>query len=591
MAIPEKDSPRISQIIPYGRLFPVSKIEGHFLTIQAAIDAAVTAGFGPGVPALVEVYPGSYTEDLTLVSGIDIRAATTYQQSGFCDEHTELLGKVTYATTDVVGTSINFVIIAGLAIRPASGIAVDFSGTQSQLLTFRNVTICGFGAAATDGAVEVANTYASGANPGDRSKIFFDNCIVRSASANDTRALLATSGDVAASRTVFLRGAGSDEIAIESSGGATGLCEFLLENSCQIFGAFSQGPKADPLDAGEHNIRDSSIETDDSACIISGKAGILHLDDLLLNRSTAGVVVAGNVIAEVTTNQIIYTDLAYIRTGKGFATGLRCLQNMQVPANRFVNVVASGTVPSAGNDLIVVDGTAASSGVILPLVAVDSGVSPTPINNALPGTVVEVKESSGLVPGTPLPTSPTSGFILVTTPGGQTIDGVVASGGSFREFKFSRAGQHVQFTANEAGTGWLITENYLPTLPDPQTAFTFLQIDTAAVVSTISTTLITLVVDGDAVFIRAQVTGRTLGTPGTAISAEVGGTFYRDNSLALPFIGVINLINTVSSVGYTTATVAIGASGAAGVIGVDVTADTGLAIQWTIERVEIRRLR
>lgn len=51
--------------------YPVTQ-NGTYQTVQAAIDQAVLDGFGDANPALVQVFPGIYPDDVNLVNGINI---------------------------------------------------------------------------------------------------------------------------------------------------------------------------------------------------------------------------------------------------------------------------------------------------------------------------------------------------------------------------------------------------------------------------------------------------------------------------------------------------------------------------------------
>lgn len=579
-SLPDSPASRAKNRRPYGREYPVSLVEGNFLTIGAAIAAAVADGHGPSSPAIVRIYPGVYTEDVTLVSGIHLRAVAPFSKMAECDDGpTKIVGKLTYATTDTGGVATNFVVVDGLYIDPDSDEGVDFSGGESQELILRNCVICGDGSTITDGSIELANTWSTG-TAGDRSAVVLDNCLVRQKDQiSGVRAVYATSGDLFAFRTTFRRGDGVDTTTIEVNGTTAGLSNISLDDDCVVFGAFEQfvGLVANS-DGGAHVFRNTKFDSG-AASIICGRDGSVTADDLILKCMTAGFAVDQAAGAETNTNLFIYTDLIYTDEGRGIDPGVRCILNAEVPANRFLPTpVGFGLSTTRPNDFVTVVGDPAIGSTIrLPPTGLNSTVPSSSGTTALPGTVVEVKEQGGGIDGSPL-----SAPITVTgATGVEPVDGGTS-------FDFQTYGQYAKFTVNEAGTGWLVSGGYR------KDGTTYIEVDTTDATPS-STVLYDLPADRDAVYLRGVVTARASAADDKVLQTLFEGTFIRtDSAGAYPAnISIIGLTNTISlAVGFVFTTAIIGTTGgAANEITMTVTGEAGTSIAWTICIEEARILR
>lgn len=131
-----------------------------FTSIQAAINQAVLDGFTSSLtPATIEIYPGTYVEDVTLSPGVHLRGVGSGLRT---TNEVEIDGTVTYAP--LVGTiNDNVVNIDTIAIHPttASKQALIFSGTAPARLNLRKCAIQSASAAGgTTGLVAVSNSGA-----------------------------------------------------------------------------------------------------------------------------------------------------------------------------------------------------------------------------------------------------------------------------------------------------------------------------------------------------------------------------------------------------------------------------------------------
>jgi hypothetical protein len=438
--------------MPYGREYPVSKIEGNFLTITAAIAAAVADGFGPGSPAVVRVHPGTYTESFSMVSGIDVVGVDGFLGQLECTESVEIVGTITYATTTAGGISTEYVTLENVNVNPATGSAILFSGTNPQLMTCRNVSICAENGAVTDAAVEITNT-------GSGSRMVTYDCTIRqNDTTTDSRCVIVSSAAASGTeywgrRTLFLRPTTvADATIIEASGGASGAVTVNLDDDCTVFGRLEFAA----TDQGGHSIRNTRFNLGAAECIIVSRGGIggtgtVVVEKCVLGRGGTGLAIEVQGGGEAISTVLYYGDLVYESTGKGISALVEQGQFMSVPANRFPKPATAGGIAAQPNDFIQIDVIAVGTGstVTLPPVASDSGSPPAAA--ALPGTIVEVKvvDESGSVPdGTPLPPgSP----VTVSASGTDTIDGSTAS------FIFNAQGEFARFTVNDAGTGWLVS--------------------------------------------------------------------------------------------------------------------------------------
>ena len=118
--------------------------QGAFGSISAAILAAQADGFGgvaPATRAMVLVLPGTYTEDISLVPGIDVCAlqqAIGYPTPGdLPSASARVIGLVTYDAPAGGDPSTTWVYWRGIDIvNPALGLnrCLDFIGADSQML-------------------------------------------------------------------------------------------------------------------------------------------------------------------------------------------------------------------------------------------------------------------------------------------------------------------------------------------------------------------------------------------------------------------------------------------------------------------------
>ncbi len=114
----------------------------EFTSIQAAINAAVSKGHNSSNPAVILVKPGTYKEDLTLASGVDIKAVaygSISLSTGFngFPSTTLVEGSITVNLTDSGRPCVNWL---GIDITSPT-IGIRFTGSNSQSLVVRDATI------------------------------------------------------------------------------------------------------------------------------------------------------------------------------------------------------------------------------------------------------------------------------------------------------------------------------------------------------------------------------------------------------------------------------------------------------------------
>jgi len=437
-ALPAQDAPRIGQIRPYGALYPVSKIQGHFLTIQAAIEAAFTDGYGLGGlgPALVEVYDGIYTEDLALRSGIDVRGVSPFEgRVGPAADRVVISGVVTFATADVTGTAANTVILEGLTIKPELGFpvgpfktAITFSGANPQLLACRNCSISGNNGELGGNAINMTNS-------GGGSRVDVQNCGIfqRGADKTDPTVFVQDGTFIALETKIDAPVDNTNNAVVAGATGGT----FVLLEQVNVTGIVAQTPG----NTRDHTISRCSLEAVGDACVVTGDGGTVTIVDSELQRSDAGPCIRG--VVDVNPAVVRWADLTFTSLGYGFDEGLARTQISEISANRTLRTVttSSGTITdTAANDIRRIDITSAGAAVsvTLPSVALVAGGAPY---EALRGTVVEIKEVSGVA-------GATLAFPLtVAGAGGNLIDGLVS-------YSFTSHRESAKFIST--GTGWLV---------------------------------------------------------------------------------------------------------------------------------------
>ena len=584
-SLPDLPASRAKNRRPYGAEYPVSKVEGNFLTIQKAIDAAIADGHGPTDPALVVVYPGSYTENLTLTSGIDIRSASPF--SGRFDPdsfaslgHVVINGTVSYATATVAGFELEQVVLDGLHILgPALAVssAILFSGANFQALVLTNMRVTGTASlapAAINHALEMTNTALG-------SGVFAENCTLelRGATISETAVSVV---EVDAGRFVAIDTRVFNQLRSLSSGysvllsGTSSIAQILEGSS--LCGGFRKSFGNTETSV----IRNATIDTIGTgpAPVDAGNGGQLFLIDLEIDEAggTPGVGIPAITGAlSITPPVILWSNLTFVNDGVGFLAGVNHVQLPKAESNRLVQGVATVSTAARPNELIQMDMTTAAAPVTVTLPPVGEtagGVAAGAI--ALRGVEIEVKEVSGTA-GSPLAFP-----LTVAASGGDLIDGAASA------FAFQTHWQSARFTVNEDGTGWLVSGEYR------KDGATYIEVDTVDATPS-STVLYDLPADRDAVYLRGVVTARSTAADDKVLQTLFEGTFIRtDSAGAYPAnISIIGLTNTLSlAIGFTFTTALIGTTGgAANEITMTLTGEAGTAIAWTICIEEARALR
>lgn len=130
-----------------------------YTSIQAAINAAVADGFTDNSnPAIIEIYPGTYTEDLTLNSGVHLKGVGSNVRD---TSEVVIIGTLTY-TPGAGNFTTNILNLYCLTVSPAAGNkAFVFTGNNQARVNIRN---CFFNSnsagAGVTGLVTVSNVGA-----------------------------------------------------------------------------------------------------------------------------------------------------------------------------------------------------------------------------------------------------------------------------------------------------------------------------------------------------------------------------------------------------------------------------------------------
>lgn len=107
-----------------------------FSTIQAAIDEAVADGFTTADnAALVEVSPGTYTENVVLKPGVNINGISAGAAGVVID------GNCTYPVSNGATRAQNTISLQNLTLSCLNGTALDVSGTAPVLLVMTGVNV------------------------------------------------------------------------------------------------------------------------------------------------------------------------------------------------------------------------------------------------------------------------------------------------------------------------------------------------------------------------------------------------------------------------------------------------------------------
>jgi len=185
-------------------------------SIQSQIDAAVADGFGVGNPCLINIEPGTYTENLTLYAGIHL--ASMIRQKSYA---TVVSGTIGFSAASAGAAAANMVLLTGISVS-ADGSAPTFlfSGTHPQIVRFYNGEINAGGG----GQPPLSMT-----NTGSGSTFIMDN------SNLNVGAGAANAAAVAAGKLSIARGQANSNaagnVALLSTGG-----EFEVSNSAVVGG-------------------------------------------------------------------------------------------------------------------------------------------------------------------------------------------------------------------------------------------------------------------------------------------------------------------------------------------------------------------
>lgn len=107
-----------------------------FTTIQAAIDQAVADGYTTGDnPALVEIAPGTYTENVQLKPGVNLNGISSGASGVY------VVGNCTYPVSNGATRAQNSIAIQNMTLTCLNGITLDISGNAPIQLTLVGVSV------------------------------------------------------------------------------------------------------------------------------------------------------------------------------------------------------------------------------------------------------------------------------------------------------------------------------------------------------------------------------------------------------------------------------------------------------------------
>lgn len=127
--------------------------QAEYSSIQAAIDQAVADGHTTSAnPAVVEILPGAYTENLALKPGVSLAAI----QGGTVT----VTGNHTYAVSNGLTRAQNSIAMTNVALTVLNGITLAITGTAPIQLTINGGTIAKQSGGDANPAYEISNTGA-----------------------------------------------------------------------------------------------------------------------------------------------------------------------------------------------------------------------------------------------------------------------------------------------------------------------------------------------------------------------------------------------------------------------------------------------
>lgn len=247
--------------------------ESEFDTIQAAIDQALLDGHTDvDTPAIIQIRPGLYPEDISLSRGISLRgfSARTFIQETV--EPVQIQGTITCDLVFDGSLERTAVSIQGVEISPASGPGIVFTGTDPQILNLDTTTVN----TADDVAVRVENTGAG-------SICQANDSVFRASAGNPAAAVEVSAGQFLALFSFIQKELAADT-ALAVIGGT---CTSVF---CRIFGDLD-------LDGGEAQFLNSFNEVDGQPIADIAAGGLLLASNATFIGSPApgaGVLISGD---------------------------------------------------------------------------------------------------------------------------------------------------------------------------------------------------------------------------------------------------------------------------------------------------------
>lgn len=232
---------------------------GTHTTIQAAINAAVTDGYGTSNPTTILIRNGTYNESLNLAAGVHLASATAGKNFA-----TQVNGNAVFAPA--VGGNVT---IIGIEFSASSGdtftISSPASGTQ--------VYMVDSGVTAASGANDAVsiNTTLGGPTPG----LIADNSIFRTQAGSTGYPVDVTSGTLQGRGNTFSPPTNGVAINVGAAGRS-----WLRD--CDIFGQALVGSTAYAATATVFEARSSQIRAGTNPSVVDNTASRILIADTML---------------------------------------------------------------------------------------------------------------------------------------------------------------------------------------------------------------------------------------------------------------------------------------------------------------------
>lgn len=312
----------------------------YFTSIASAVAAAAALIPAPDAsnPVLIYVYPGDYTEDVTIGRRC-INISALPQARSFA---TRIIGTVTVDLSGGVPRDSNYLTLSGLRMS-----RLVFSGVNAQKLYLKDITVENGAASHT---MEMTNTGLDGATP---SQVIAENLSLTNFNAGAFRCLFRTGGQLEVFRG-FMRKTPDTAVAIELAGAGVPGTGFVVMSNVDVDGRILVSGNS-PL---TFTLSDASSASAVAATIESTSTGVVVLGSISVGSAfaTAAISVSGALVAG---------DITFTGSGSVISAGVFVPLTQFSPKFRYNRAVAASGPVTALDDVIL--GTGGGGGITLTL--------------------------------------------------------------------------------------------------------------------------------------------------------------------------------------------------------------------------------